>query len=349
MPRIAEETKLEREDRVISALRRHPNGISEDELSDLLSIERRTLNNYLRGLERKGRAYKEDTLWFIEPEYEASLIRHLEVSPEQAVTLYLATRLLVKQNDKRNEAAETALYKLADMLTGDLNVGEEIRQAARELAERPGDQEYSNVFRTVVQGYLYRHAVRVTYAPRGIRPFQATIYPYLLEPSPIGFTTYIIGLCNPPNALRTYKLERIIEAELTDEPYDIPPDFPGLDTLRNAWSIIHGDELVKVVLRFHPRVADRVLETRWHLSQQTYPDPDNPSFLMWSAEIADLTDFIPWVRSWGADVEALAPQDLRDELQGEAYRLAGIYGQTPSSSKGGETQRDEAFEDFFGD
>lgn len=341
MPRIPGDAKSERQERLLFELRRHPDGLSEAELSDLLGLDRRTVNNYLREMEPEGQLYKEGALWFFDPESETQLLRPLVVSPEQAMMLYLAVRLLVKQTDKRHEPAETALYKLAEALTEGLGIGDEIRQAARELAERPGDLSYSEVFRVVVRGYVYRRAVLIRYAPRHGRPFQAKVCPYLLEPSAIGFTTYVIGRGDPPGDLRTYKLERITEAKLTNEPYSIPDDFPGLEILRSAWSIIHGEPTVEVVLRFHPSVVDRVLETRWHPSEQKVYDPDNPGFLIWSAQVADTTDMLPWIRGWGADCEVLAPPELRDTVTGEAARLARIYGAGQGQS--------ESYRRLFGD
>ncbi len=338
-------------DRLVSTLRRCPDGMTESDLSRELGFDRRTVNNYLRELERNGRLYKDGVLWFVDRDHTSNIIRPMDISPEQAMTLYLAIRLLVKQSDKRNEAAETALYKLADALVGDLNVGGEIRQAAQELANRPGDQSYSRVFRSVIQAYLYRRAVDITYKPRGQRAFQIRLYPYLLEPSAIGFTTYVIGFGDPPGALRTYKLERIVEANLTDEIYTIPQGFPGLEILRHAWSIIYGEDVVEVVLRFHPSVVDRVLETRWHPSEQKQPDPEHPGYLIWSAHIADTTDIMPWIRGWGADVEVLAPEELRNALIGEARRMAECYGwSTHRATLSGSVDGDfaQTFRDYFG-
>jgi predicted DNA-binding transcriptional regulator YafY len=34
---------------------------------------------------------------------------------------------------------------------------------------------------------------------------------------------------------------------------------------------------------------------------------------------------LPWVRSWGADCEVLAPEALRAELIAETQRLAAVY------------------------
>jgi len=325
MPKTDQDTKQKRIELVYRLLERHPNGLTEQEIADALNMDRRSVNNYLRELEIQGKLYKEGRLWIVLP-YQRTRLRRFELSPEEAMTLYLATRLLVKQHDKRNESAETALVKLAEVLTGDVGVGQEIHQAALELAQRPGDESYSRVFRTVMQSYIYRRQVSITYEPLNSPSFQTVLSPYLLEPSAIGYATYVIGHSSIVNALRTYKLERIRQATLTRQEYAIPPDFPGLDHLRNAWSIITGDDLIPVKLRFSPGLAARrVRESQWHPSQAISDDPDHPGGCIWTAHIGDLTDFIPWVRGWGADVEVIGPEGLREALKKEAQQLAVLY------------------------
>ena len=108
--------------------------------------------------------------------------------------------------------------------------------------------------------------------------------------------------------------------------YSVPADFPGLEILRNAWSIIMDDETVHVALRFSPRVRERVLETRWHPSQTCVDDPERPGFLRWTADVADTTDMLPWIRGWGAECEVLQPERLRQSLALEAQRIWAVYG-----------------------
>ena len=317
----------------------------------MLNMERRTVNNYLRELEIEGKLYKDGLLWSVLP-YHRARLRRLDLSPEEGMTLYLATRLLVKQHDKRNESAEMALVKLGEALTGDLGVGREIYQAAEELAHRPGDESYSRLFRTMMQSYIYRHKVSITYHPLRGKPFQTVFSPFLLEPSAIGYATYAIGHSSIVDDLRTYKLQRIQQASLTREEYIVPDDFPGLDYLRSAWSIISGDDLIAVKLRFSPRVTRRVRESRWHpLQDDPIDDPDMPGGCIWTARIADLTDFVPWVRSWGADVEVVGPKELRERMMGEARRLAETYGwhasKTDADKEDGDTL-DQTFASYFG-
>jgi predicted DNA-binding transcriptional regulator YafY len=246
------------------------------------------------------------------------------------MVLYLAARLFVKQSDKRNISAENVLAKLAEILSKDIGLDEDIARAALELAQRPLDKDYTDVFRTVVRGYLHRRRVRIVYHPYRGERFETTIEPYLLEPSAIGFSTYVIGYSSIVNTLRTYKIERIMKAQMVrGEGYYIPPDFPGLSLLQNAWSIFYGDETVQVVLRFHPDVARRVRETYWHPSQSpVIDDPEKEGYVQLQFEVADTTDLKPWIRTWGANCEVLHPESLRDEMTGEARRFAELYGWT---------------------
>ncbi len=326
MPRIDEATKQQRLDRVYLLLTRETRGLSEAEIADELKLERRSVNNYLRELELQGKALKDGLHWYPLSVKEGRL-RSFDLSPEEAVTLYLGARLLAKQHDKRNEPAETALLKLASVLKADAGVGDEIEQAARELASRPTQEGYQPIFREVVRGYIYRKKIVIRYRPlNSDTPFETTFSPYLLEPSPIGFATYLIGHSSIVNALRAYKLERIETVRLTREEYAPPPDFPGLDILRTSWSIVMGEDTLRVVLRFSPQVRRRVLETRWHPSQKTDDDTEKPGWLRWQVQVADTLDMLPWIRGWGADCEVLEPETLRKALEREVRRLVEVYG-----------------------
>jgi CRISPR-associated endonuclease/helicase Cas3 len=325
MPRIDERTKLQRLERLVLLLSRHSKGLTEAELAEEMGFGRRSINNYLRDLEYEGKAFKDGLYWY-PLKLRESRLRPFDLSPEEAVTIYLGTRLLVKLHDKRNEPAETALFKLAEVLKSDAGVGDEIFQAAHELTKRPQEDDFPFVFRNVVRGYLYRKKIELMYKPLNWNNAFKTIFStYLLEPSPIGYTTYMIGYSDAAKALRAYKLERIQSVRLTREEYAIPPDFPGLEILNDAWSIVFGEETVHVVARFSPRARERVLETRWHPSQQTDDDNEKPGWLRWQVQVADTLDLVPFLRSWGPDVEVLVPDELREKFEKEAIKIINLY------------------------
>ena len=346
MTRITEQTKERQMGLVWLRVKQRPHGIAEQEIADATGIHRRTVNNYLNDLALEGKVEKQGKLWFL-GDYEEIRSLRLEVTPEEAYTYYLGARLLVKQHDKRNRLAEKALMQLADALTANKLVGQEIAQAANELAQRPGDPRYETIFQKVVCGYLQRKRMAIRYKPLKGKPFDTTFDTYLIEPSAIGYATYIIGHSHLQDKRRAYKLERIEQAEILKESYRIPEDFPGLEILRNSWSIIMGEETVEVVLRFSPKVKERVRETQWHPSQKDTPDPEKPDHLRWWVHVADTMDMEPWIRSWGADVEVLEPNVLRETMMGETRAMAEIYGWHVSSQPNGPGK--STLDEFFGE
>ena len=64
MARLRKGEKGSKETKVKRSLHHHFFGVKESELADELGWDRRTVNNYLRKLEREGEAYKEKWLWF---------------------------------------------------------------------------------------------------------------------------------------------------------------------------------------------------------------------------------------------------------------------------------------------
>jgi CRISPR-associated endonuclease/helicase Cas3 len=50
--------------------------------------------------------------------------------------------------------------------------------------------------------------------------------------------------------------------------------------------------------------------------------------LVWTAEIDEVKEMLPWIRGWGADCEVLEPAELREKVKGELRRQAGMYGIT---------------------
>lgn len=329
MPKISEESKQRNKEQLLMLIRRH-NGLREAEITDLLSIERRTVNNYLNELEREGKVYKDGLYWLVS-EHASTWLRRFELAADEAFTLYLAARQFVKQTDKQNPMALSALSRLAEVLKSDLPVSSQIFTAAQELRKRKKETDYESIFANVVKAYLLRHPLHLTYRTAQDQKVETVFKTYLIEPSAIGFTLYLIGHSSHVNALRSYKIERIETAVPDyDQTYTIPDDFPGLDILQNAWSIMMGETTERVMLRFSRQVKKRVLETNWHPSQEHEEEADGR--LRWWVDVADTTDMKPWIRSWGSDVEVLEPEHLRETLKNTTASLSKIY-QTMHTSK----------------
>ena len=264
------------------------------------------------------------TRWSLNPDFTKNL-PPLLLDFSQGAALYAATRLLSQQHDERNDAIRTAILQLIGILPKALHAS--LFALAADLDQRSTQRpEVTDIFTALSKGWLMRRIVKLTYEPAHGPVYTCRFAPYLLEPSGIGYTMYFIGQSTPPDALRTYKLERVRHAELTDDVFTIPSDFDGPALLNRAWGVMSGDgELAHIKLRFSQYVARRVRETRWHLSERTI---DTAEGLVWEADIGDITEIRPWIRGWGSDCEVLEPASLRDEMQAEVRRMARNYGIT---------------------
>jgi CRISPR-associated endonuclease/helicase Cas3 len=298
------------------------------EVADKLSINEDTANKYLRELSTSGLLplTKDGLYWTLlegarPPELTVSL------SYAEAAGFYLAGRLLAQTQDEENWHITMALQKLVEALPDSLKEQQKtllkllIFQKQEQDAEPQRD--LSQIFSVLSIGWVSHRRVRLHYAPPRKNEFDCFFDPYLLEPSAIGRTIYALGRSSVVNDLRTYKLERIQKAELTDETFTLSPDFDGPKLLQQAWGVMYGDEQpVEVRLRFSAEVTPRVRETRWHPSQQVKPTREGCE---WTALIGDTLEIEPWIRTWGADCEVLAPDTLRDSIINHVRRASRLY------------------------
>jgi len=322
------ESKRERLSQIEALLWAHPEGLTRSEIARRLHFNRSTMTKYLNADDLSPSIYEDDL-----DDNKLKLDRSADLTKvtfnlHEIMAIHLATRLLATRTDKQNPHAALALRKLGRALERlDHNVSQHLLRSAdvmdAEAAFR--DPVYLDVLEKLTEGWSAGRKVKVSHRMPDGRVFDYLLAPYLIEPYAVGQTAHVIGLREPPGKLRTLKIERIRAAEITHEPYTIPEEFDPTGLLRDAWGIWYTDaEPVEVLLRFHPRVAPRVKETHWHSSQKTEDQPDGS--LLWRAQVAEPQEMLPWIRGWGADVEVIEPEGLRQALRREAQRLADTYG-----------------------
>ncbi|MEO5986772.1 MAG: WYL domain-containing protein, partial [Candidatus Limnocylindria bacterium] len=153
--------------------------------------------------------------------------------------------------------------------------------------------------------------VELVYDPGTGTEKRTRVQPYFLEPDAALRSVYLIGFDEPAHAMRTYKVERIRSATLTQDRYEIPDDFDPDAWLANSWGIWSSDSTPteRVRLRFSATVAHRVREAIWHRSQELEELEDGGLEL--TVTVAGTVEIRPWILSWGDGVEVLEPPELR--------------------------------------
>lgn len=303
--------------------------LSQAEIARRCDVHRATIGRLVQGMIDAGVPvrFTNEGLLSIERTAYISTI-HLKL--HEALATFLACRLLARYSDKPNRHTVTTLEKLGTALQTVMPaLGYHIGDTSQALTARLPKElsDYQRWLEQLTEAWAEGRKVRLWYRPlKAHKAFQHTFSPYFLEPAAIGYSTYVIGLAEPPGALRTRKLERIERVELTDEPFTVPAGFNANTLLAGAWGIWfdQGDEPTRVMLRFSGAQAiRRIGETIWHPSQQTESDPAGR--LLWTAQIDEPQEMLPWIRGWGADCEVLEPADLRAQVVGELRRQAALY------------------------
>lgn len=323
---IKDERKFENLHKLVQILLDHPDGLTKAEIARKLGVHRSTAAEYIDSLEGINAPVYE-----VSPNRYAIDRDHYEVSisvdMHESLALHLAARLLTTRTDKHYPHAASALRKLGTALDKLAPlVSEHMKRSADVLdgERRRKDGAFLEVLETLTRAWSRGFKVMLTHEMDDSQVFAYTFSPYFIEPYAIGHTMHIIGLREPPGKIRTFKIERIRTARLLDERYTIPAEFDPRDYLEDAWGIWIADgEPHEVALRFGPRVAKRVQETQWHHSQRTEVQLDGS--VLWTAQILEWKELLPWVRSWGPDVQALRPEALQQALKREARKLAGLY------------------------
>jgi len=324
------ETKAERLLQIEALLLAHPEGLKQAEIAQRLGVHRSTIHRYLPDLTKRFPVYEtEDGRLCID---RTAYLVNVRFTLYEALAVHLAARLMATRTDKQNPHAAAALRKLGLSLERLApRISQHMQQSAdvMDTQAQRHDPVYLQVLETLTRAWAEERKVRVWHRHEETgRVVEYVFAPYFIEPYAVGRTTHVIGWREPPGALRTFKVERIERIQLLPERYTIPEDFDPREVLADAWGIWYTEaEPVEVVLKFHPRVAHRVRETRWHRSEQVAEQADGSP--LWRAWVAEPKEMVPWIRGWGADVEILSPEEVREALVNEARRLAAMYDFQP--------------------
>lgn len=304
-------------------LHRNPQGLTTKELAELCGVCQRTIQRDLLSLQsdlgipitQHGDKYGIMQGYILPP---------VSLSLYEAMALFLTCRLALRQIDKNNNHVEAALTKLASVLPPGLR--EKLHHSIATIANKPADPRYVRIFEQIAIAWATQRRIRIRYQSlRRTETKEWYLDPYFVEMTGVGYSAYVIGYAKHEEreGLVTFKLDRIQEAELLNETFEIPADLNLDRLLASSWGIMWDNTATEVKLKFSPHVARRVKESVWHPSQHLEDLPDGGCTL--ALRIANVLEMVPWIRGWGPDVEVLEPKELRRTFREYAEHLCKIY------------------------
>ena len=318
--------QLSRQWRLIQLLARRRYGVGLDECAEELECNKRTVYRDLDALQYAGfpvTSEKRDGRVFYRL-LESFELGEAPFTPDELIALAMSEDLLRGlAGTVFHDSIHSALAKIRASLGPELATFlARLREAFRVL---PGPHkryaEASDTIRALNEAVLERRTVRIAYTTgrtgeTGIRE---------LDPYRVWYRSgglYVIGRDHKSGEVRTFAVDRIGRAELTEARFEVPADFDFEARTASAFGVV-AEPAEPVRIRFAPRWALYVQEHEWHPSQRFAKTEDGGVELTMEVGLGD--ELRGWVLGFGAGAEVLAPDTLRAELAAELARAGERY------------------------
>lgn len=302
-------------------LHKNPNGLTTRELARLCGVCIRTIQRDMLTLHDLDvpLAQKGDRFSLV----GGYILPPVSFSMYEAMAIFLATRLVLRQIDEDNPHITAALTKLASVLPSSL--AERLKETIQSLERKPLNPEYIRVFEQIAIAWSTQRRMKILYQSLQSKEAREwSLEPYFIDMTGVGYSAYVIGHATREgkDGIITFKLDRVKQAELLEESFEIPEGLSLESLLGSAWGVVWGEE-TEIKLKFSPHVTRRVKESIWHPSQTIEDFADGGCIL--TVHVGSTMEITPWIRGWGPDVQVLAPEPLRSEFRSWAGQLYEMY------------------------
>ena len=113
--------------------------------------------------------------------------------------------------------------------------------------------------------------------------------------------------------LRLFMVTRMEKVEETGVRFERPKDFDARAYLKKAFKLYASKDAVTVELHFSPEATPRVIERRWHHTQE-FTELDN-GWTKMTMEVGLAPDLYSWIGGYFADCKVIEPKKLRDTVR----------------------------------
>lgn len=319
---------------LIMLLQKQPNQKASD-LAKTLGVSVRTLHRYFSALDDMGiPVYTERG-----PHGGFSLVRGyrmppLILSPEEAASLSLGAGLVEQiWGSLYRDTAASALAKLENILPGDQQ--REVAWARRSMVatgmRRNVLEATAPILEVLRKSIKELKTVQITYLP-GSQMTGGEVQVREVEPYSLVHRWswwYMIGFCRMRKGLRSFRVDRIFDAKISNNTYRIPDSFNIQTFLQEMF---HSENRVNVVMRFEPEAA--LVARANAFSWESIKENDDGSVDV-SFSVPDLEWGASAVLGYGPSVRVLSPPELIDTIRSWMRTYMTFYNVDFSNNMGG--------------
>lgn len=241
--------------------------------------------------------------------YDAGINRPLRLTPDEALALIVALRLLAETPAlPHRDSVERALAKIESA------AGDAADTAGRVAVRLPANNDRLGLVQDAVRR---QRALEITYYAAGRDQTTRRV----VDPMRVLFAAgraYLEAWCRRAEAVRLFRLDRIDAATVRDEPAQPPPQAQPTATLGGIFQ--PTQELPLVTLRVG---RDARWITEYYPCDDVVTEPDGQWLV--SLRASDLGWARRLVLGLGPEVEVMAPPELREAVGADARAALAAY------------------------
>jgi len=291
------------------------------DLSTLFGTSRRTIFRDLKELRAIGVPCHYDTQtgrYMIEPEF---FLPPLDLNLQEALSLLLLAHEASKQIQLPfRKAALLAALKIENNLPTKIRhyCNSTIQNISTKCAAQAPTHLLDSIFAPLQQAILKKRKAYISYNSL----FDGQMIDVELSPYHLFYNCrawYVVGHSSLHKSVRTFKLNRIKELNISEKCFVEDESFVLDNYLGRAWSMIPEGQLYNIKLRFLPKVATNVAEVRWHSTQKVTHNSDGSAIV--DFRVDGLGEITWWILGYGDQVQVLTPEALRDRVLNVAKKM----------------------------
>ncbi|TCS84509.1 helix-turn-helix transcriptional regulator [Tepidibacillus fermentans] len=182
-------------------------------------------------------------------------------------------------------------------------------------------EDKTNFMLPIIQAILAKKTIMTVYHTQSRdKTSKREIDPYYLVPREQRF--YLIGYCHTKKDVRTFRISRFLDVQITDKPFDMK-DFNIQNYLKNTWSIERGGKKITFKVKFSPNVA------RYLKEEELFVTPKltdlNDGHLLFEVTVNHDREFLNWLYQYGPEAEILEPKEYRGKMREMLRKWTQLY------------------------
>lgn len=295
-------------------------GLRAVEIAEACGVDRRTIYRDLTLLNDIGLPIEQkDGRFCIDRKRYSASVR---LKYDEIVALLLAMQMLALRTDRLNPYVASVLSKLAQTLPETL--ANHVETVAEVLEQAQISPENKQILEAIIRAWGERRKVKLWCGRPGSDTLQHELSIFFIEPSFTG-NINIVGFDSLSQRLHVFALQDVTRVKITRRTYRIPTRFDPqhyLTATQPAAAALFDDDSIVILAVSADVVGTLELQQSLLVHSSELMEDDRYQLVL---QVADAHDLLPWIRANGAQVEVLAPQELRDQLITELSQMVALY------------------------